>query len=44
MMSFLATALVAVAVLGGPLLIMKMADFSHDRSEAARKKKKHDRT
>ena len=44
LMSLFAIALVAMAIIGGPVLIMKMAEFSHDRAEAARKKNKNDRT
>lgn len=44
LLTLIALAIVVVAVLGGPVLIMKMAQFSHDRSEVSRKKNKNDRT
>jgi len=44
LLTLIAIAVVALAVLGGPVLIMKMAELSHDRSEAARKKNKNDLT
>lgn len=45
----LAILIVTVAIIGGPILIMRMAEFSHDRSyktdvSPKNKRRKNDRT